>query len=80
MVEAEANGAGEILRVSIEQELVERGDREMIEDLLPAAVNQALERARQLHAEAVKEMAGGLELPGLGEALDQITGGDKPTS
>lgn len=73
MVEVEVNGIGEVLRVTIEPSLVERGDREMIEDLIPAAVNQALAKAKQLHAEAVKEVAGGLNLPGLDEALGQIT-------
>lgn len=73
MVEAEVNGVGEVLRVTVEASLVERGDREMIEDLIPAAVNQALAKAKQLHADAVKEMAGGLEVPGLDEALGKIT-------
>ena len=74
MVEAEANGIGEVLRITVEPSLVERGDREMIEDLIPAAVNQALAKARQLHAQAVKEMAGGIEVPGLDEAIGKIMG------
>ena len=80
MVEVEANGAGELLRVTIEQTLFDRGDREMIENLVPAAVNQALEKAKQLHADAVKDMAGGLNVPGLDEALNQITGGGNTTN
>ena len=80
MVEAEVNGIGELLRVTIEPTLVERGDREMIEDLIPAAVNQALIKAKQLHANAVKEMAGGLNLPGLDDVLSQISSDDNPTS
>ncbi len=72
MVEVEANGHGEILRVKIEPELVERGDREMIEDLLPAAVNQATAKAKQLHVEA---MTDGMDMPGLNEALEQMAGG-----
>ena len=80
MVEVEANGAGELLRVTIEQALFDRGDREMIENLLPAAVNQALEKAKQLHADAVKDMTGGMNVPGLDEALKQITGGGNTTN
>jgi len=72
MVEVEANGHGEILRVKIEPELVERGDREMIEDLLPAAVNQATAKAKQLQVEA---MTDGMDMSGLNEALEQMVGG-----
>ncbi len=77
MVEVEVNGVGELLRVSIEPTLVETGDREMIEDLIPAAVNQALAKAKQLHSDAMKDMAGGLNIPGLTEALGDLTGDGK---
>jgi len=76
MVEAEVNGVGELLRVTIEPSLVERSDREMIEDLIPAAVNQALDKAKQLHADAMKDVAGGLNIPGLSEALGNLTGNE----
>ena len=79
MVEVEANGAGEILRVSIESSLMEREDREMLEDLIPAAVNQALAKARELHANAMREVTGGLDIPGLNEAMENLTeGGPTP--
>ena len=77
MVEVEASGAGEVLAVRIDPALFAQGDREMIEDLLPAAVNQALEKGRRLHAEAMEEMTGGLNLPGLQETLADWTGGGK---
>ncbi len=80
MVEVEVNGLGEVLRVSIEPTLVERGEREMIEDLLPAAVNQASAKAKQLHADAMKSLADDLNVPGLNDAISQITGdSDAPT-
>jgi len=75
MVEVEVNGLGEVLRVKIDPSLVERGDREMIEDLLPGAVNQAVVKARELHADAMKSMTEDLNVPGLDEAISQITGG-----
>lgn len=75
MVEVEVNGLGEVLRVKIDPSLVEQGEREMIEDLLPAAVNQAVAKSKQLHADAMRSMTEGLNLPGLDEALSQITGG-----
>lgn len=75
MVEVEVNGLGEVLRVKIDPSLVDRGDREMIEDLLPAAVNQAVAKSKQLHADAMRSMTEGLNVPGLDEAISQITGG-----
>jgi DNA-binding YbaB/EbfC family protein len=75
MVEVEANGAGEILRLAIEPQLVERGEREMLEDLIPAAVNQALTKARELHAEEIKLLTSGIEIPGLDDAISRFMGG-----
>ncbi len=75
MVEVEVNGLGEVLRVKIDQSLVDQGDREMIEDLLPAAVNQAVVKSKQLHADAMRSMTEDMNVPGLGEAISQITGG-----
>lgn len=74
MIEVEANGIGEILRVRIESQLIEKQDRELIEDLLPAAINQALTKAKQLHAEALRGITGGMNLPGLDEALEGLKG------
>ena len=74
MVEAEVNGLGEVLRLTIDPQLVERGEREMIEDLVPAAVNQALAKAKQLHVEAMQSMTRDLDVPGLNEAIAQLTG------
>ena len=75
-----ANGLGEILRVTIDADLVARNEREMIEDLLPAATNQALQKAKELHAEEVRSLTSGIQLPGLEEALSQMTGNTGPVS
>lgn len=75
MVEIEANGLGEVLRLKIDPLLVERGQREMIEDLVPAAVNDAVLKARQLHMEAMKSMTDGVDMSGLEEMMKQFTGG-----
>jgi DNA-binding YbaB/EbfC family protein len=74
MVEIEMNGLMEVLRCRIEPQLVSQGDGELIEDLVVAAMNQAVAKAKQLHAEAVKEMTGGLQLPGLQEAIAKLSG------
>ena len=78
MVEVEVNGNGEMLRLSIDPALIERGEREMLEDLIPAAANQANAKAKQLHAEAMQSVTQGMNLPGLDEAMSQITGGEEP--
>jgi DNA-binding YbaB/EbfC family protein len=79
MVEVEANGLGELLACRIDPSLIERRDRGMIEDLVLAAVNQALTKAKELHAEQMRSLTGGLQLPGLDEALAKLTGGVPPT-
>lgn len=75
LVEVDLNGLGEALAVRIAPALVEKQDRELLEDLLPAAINDASQRAKRLHAEAMKQAAGGLNLPGLDGALAQLGGG-----
>lgn len=72
MVTVEATGSQKITRVTIEQSLVAAGDVEMIEELVAAATNQALEKAKQAAAEEMSKMAGDLELPGLGDALGKL--------
>lgn len=77
MVEVEVNGLMEILACRIQPQLFQEGDRELIEDLLVAATNQALAKAREMHAGAMRQLSGNLnlELPGLNEALTQLMGG-----
>lgn len=75
LVEVEVNGLGEALAVRIDPLLIEKNDREMIEDLLPAAFNSAQQKAKALHAEAMQSLTGGIPLPGLQDALSQLTGG-----
>ena len=77
MVEIEMNGLREVLRAKIDPALLETGGVEMLEDLLPAAINQAQAKAKQLHQESMQSMTEGLNLPGLNEALDQISGGQQ---
>jgi nucleoid-associated protein EbfC len=69
MVRVEASGAGRILRVSVEPQLLRAEDREMLEDLVCAATNQALDRARELSENATRALTGGLSIPGLENLL-----------
>jgi nucleoid-associated protein EbfC len=74
MIEIELNGLMEVLRCRIDPQLFGQNDRELIEDLVVAAVNQAISKGKQMHADAVRELTGGLPLPGLNEALAKLTG------
>jgi hypothetical protein len=74
MVDIEINGANEILSCKIEESLLASGDRELLEDMIVTATNQALAKAKEMHAEAMKSLTGGLNLPGLDEAMAQING------
>lgn len=74
LVEVEANGIGEVLAVRIDPSLFAKQDRELVEDLLPAAINAAQQKSKALYAEQMQSIAGGLNLPGLGDALSQFSG------
>jgi DNA-binding YbaB/EbfC family protein len=73
MITVHANGLGQVLQVVIDSSLECHNDRELIQDLLPAAINDAISKAKQMHVQAMKEVTGGLELPGLDDALKQFT-------
>lgn len=72
MVRVEATGDMKISSVQIEQSLVDMQDREMLEELVLAATNQALKKARDAAAAAMSEAAGGLNIPGLNDALSRM--------
>jgi DNA-binding YbaB/EbfC family protein len=63
MVKVRVNGRMEILSCTISDEALKLNDREMLEDLIKAATNQALQKAREKVAEETSKMAGGLGLP-----------------
>lgn len=77
MVQVDMTGAQEVTAVRLDEGLIDRGEREMLEDLIVAAVNDAQSKAKQLHAEAMKDMTGGLNLPGMEGMLDKLTGGQQ---
>jgi nucleoid-associated protein EbfC len=66
MVRVEANGAQEILSIKIEKNLLSPDDPELLEDLIVAAVNDALAKSRELMTEEMKKLTGGFSIPGLG--------------
>ena len=69
MVTVEADGRQRVISCQIDKSLLKSGDQEMIEDLLVAAVNQALEKSRETAAQEMSKLAGDVNIPGLGDAL-----------
>jgi DNA-binding YbaB/EbfC family protein len=63
MVRVRVNGRMEVLSCSLSDEVMQLNDREMLEDLIRAATNQALERIRKQVAEETGKMAAGFGLP-----------------
>ena len=65
MVSVTANGGMEIVSVTINPEAVKGGDVDMLQDLVLAASNDALKKARQMMADQMKSVTGGMNIPGL---------------
>ena len=63
MVTVVAKAKGEVVSIKIEPEIVRDNDIEMLQDLITAAVNEALSRGQDLMREEVAKLAGGLGLP-----------------
>jgi DNA-binding YbaB/EbfC family protein len=65
MVSVVANGRQEIVSLRIEPEVIDPEDQEMLHDLILAAVNDALNKAREMMNEEMGKLTKGLNLPGL---------------
>jgi DNA-binding YbaB/EbfC family protein len=59
------NAKNRVLRITIREDVAREGDKEMLEELIAAAVNQAHERATEITRERVAAITGGMNLPGL---------------
>jgi len=66
MVTVVASGAGEIISIKIEKDVVNPEDVEMLQDLILAASNEALRRAQELVSDEMSKLTGGLQIPGMG--------------
>ncbi len=65
MVRVTVNGRNEVLRVEIEPEVIDREEREMLQDLVVAATNAAMQTAAEMVAREMGKVTGGLNIPGL---------------
>lgn len=64
-VKAVANGALELVSVTIDPTLIKEEDLTMVQDLIVAAANAALTKARQMVDAEIEKITGGVKIPGL---------------
>ena len=65
MVNIVMNGKQQVLSLRIDPEVVNREDIEMLQDLIVAAVNEAIRKSQEMMTEEMKKITGGLSIPGL---------------
>lgn len=65
MVKVVANGRQQILSIQIEKEVIDPEDAEMLQDLVLAAVNDALVKSQEMVSGEMSKLTGGLNIPGL---------------
>lgn len=71
-VQVEVTGLGIVTRLRLSPELMTGSDVTLLEELIPVALNEALTKVRQMHIEKMREATGGIDLPGLDEALANL--------
>ena len=72
MINVEMNGQQQLLSCRIDPALIKAKDREMLEDLVVGAVNQALEKSKELMAEEMSRVTTGLDLSSLNDTLSEL--------
>lgn len=65
MVQVTVNGQGDVLSVEIEEQLITPSESQMLQDLIVAATNDGLRKAKELSKQELGHLTGGLDLPGL---------------
>jgi DNA-binding YbaB/EbfC family protein len=65
MVKVVANGRQQILSIQIEKEVVDPDDVEMLQDLILAAINDALIKSQEMATQEMSKLTGGHNIPGL---------------
>lgn len=65
MVTVTVTGNSDVLGVTIEDALISSGEKTMLQDLITAATNDAMRKAKELSQNEMKKLAGGLSIPGL---------------
>lgn len=65
MIRVVANGKQQIVAIEIEKEVVDPDDVDMLQDLVLAAVNDALAKSQEMVSKEMGKLTGGMNIPGL---------------
>ncbi len=65
MVKVVANGENQLVSITIDKQVIDPNDSEMLQDLILAACNEALTNAQDKVQDELKKITGGLNIPGL---------------
>ena len=68
-VVVEVTGQMQVLSCRIDPALMLSGDRARLEELVCSAMNEALEKVRQVQVNSMQQLSAGVNIPGLGDAL-----------
>ncbi len=65
MVKVVANGRRQIVSITIDKEVINPDEVEMLQDLIIAAVNDALRKTQEMISTEISKITGGIKIPGL---------------
>ena len=65
-VKVTANGAGDVISIKIDKQIVDPNDVEFLEEVVLSGIQQAIEQGKALAQTEVSKITGGLGIPGLG--------------
>lgn len=65
MVSVTMNGVGEVVSLVMEKQIIDPAEQEMLQDLVVAAVNSATVKVKELAKNEMRQLTGGLSIPGL---------------
>ena len=65
MVSVKVTGQQEVTEVVIEDSVMEAGDKEMLQDLVMTAVNEAIKKSKDMMEDEMKGITGGISIPGM---------------
>jgi len=65
MVSVTVNGKNELISIQIDKEVINPGDREMLQDLIVSAVNEGIRKAQDMAQAEMRKLTGGINIPGI---------------
>jgi len=65
MVRVVANGRQQVVSIEIEKEVIDPDDVEMLQDLILAAVNDAIVKSQEMVSDGMSKLTGGMNIPGM---------------